>query len=393
MARNDKPVKIKRYKNTMGGKTQSVAAAKRFIPFIAAGVLLIVLGFVLGKPVINFITGRGGSTQVEGSLPGDTHRGEELQPAAKPTKAPKPTKQPEATPQPQEILPTQQPATPPVQVAANSVYYYVNASALTTEAGIDNVISQMKSKGATHLVFDAKNRDGNVHYNSQNEYASQLKSDVQIDVGLLTNKLKSNGLTAVARVYTFMDKMISTVERSTAVMYRGTETRWLDTSAALGGKAWANPASKIMQDYIIALTDELLALGVSDIIYAGFSTPTGYSLDKRDFGASQQQVLANMKNLIVTLQAKISAKGGMGIWQFEYSAITPEGSYAHYIVHPYQLGAENIILTAKGSDTDRAAVDSVKNSLTQEEISSISLWFTDNTNTEITHPLGSYFVY
>ncbi len=381
MARNNKPVKIKRYKNSMGGHSQQVAAVKRFLPFVAAAILIVVAGFMLGKPVMNFISNMGNdNSQIEENSGADTQ----------PTATPRPT--PEEKPEDEPDNSQQPSVTPPVQITENRVYYFVQPQVISTEAGIDDTIRQMQAKGATHLVFDVKNADGYVHYNSQNQYASQLKADAQIDLKLVSDKLKAKGLTPVARLYTFMDKMISTVERSTAVMYLGTDTRWLDTSAALGGKAWANPANKTMQEYILDLTDELLANGVKEIVYAGFSTPTGYSLDKRDFGATTDQVLANMKNLIVTLQAKVSAKGGYSAWQIDYSAVMPDGSYAHYIVHPYQLGAENYILIAKGNDIDvAAAIEAAATSKTNQELNSITLWLTDGVNRDLTASMDSYF--
>ncbi len=380
MARNNKPVKIKRYKNSMGTNTHSKAAAKRLLLFAACAALLVMAGFMLGKPIINMISGIGSGGD-------DTSLNTEIvQPT--PAATPQTTLRPTAEPQPDD---TENIA--PVPVTKNRVYYFVAPAQVSSEAGIDNVVKQMKDKGATHLVLDVKNKDGNLHYVSRNRYGSQLAADVTVDLKLLATKLKANGLTPVARIYTFMDKMISTVERSTAVMYQGTETRWLDTSAALGGKAWANPASTIMQDYIIALTEEVMAFGITEIIFAGYSTPTGYSLDKRDFGASMEQVLANMKKLIGTLQAKVSAKSGYSSWQFEYSAVAENGSYAQYIVHPYQLGAENIILTAKGSDIQlQRAVDGILAAENTEDIGEIALWITDGADSAPTQKLGDYFI-
>ncbi|MBQ3008138.1 MAG: hypothetical protein IJD80_00990, partial [Oscillospiraceae bacterium] len=90
----------------------------------------------------------------------------------------------------------------------------------------------------------------------------------------------------------------------------------------------------------------------------------------------------------------ISAKGGYSAWQFEHSAVVAEGSYAHYIVHPYQLGAENIILTALGTETDvETAVSALSAADDTEEINSITLWLTDNANTEPAKTLGSYFTF
>ena len=381
MARKQKPVKIKRYKNSMGTSAVTAHKVKQLLPIVAAVLAIVLVGFLLGKPVLNMLSGAGKGDSSSSSQIVDTSS--KLEDSSVRTDVSQPSSDAQSdNPQPEVIQP----------VAKTRIYYYADTSALSTEAGIDGVIAQMKSKGATHLVFDIKNQDGNLLYASADQYGSQLVADKTVDIKALVSKLSQNGITPVARMYTFMDKLISNVERSTAVMYQGTDTRWLDSSAALGGKAWANPASQIMRDYIISLTDEVMSLGIKEIVYAGFHTPTGYSLDKRDFGATMDQVLASMRSLYNTLEAKVSAKGGRCSLQVEYSALMPEGNYSHYIVHPYQLGAENIIITAKGGDTDvQQAVSQLAGATDAEEISSVTLWLTDNVNTEAAKSLGDYF--
>ena len=381
MARKQKPVKIKRYKNSMGTSAVTAHKVKQLLPIVAAVLAIVLVGFLLGKPVLNMLSGAGKSDSSSSSQIVDTSS--KMEDSSVRTDVSQPSSDAQSdNPQPEVIQP----------VAKTRIYYYADTSALSTEAGIDGVIAQMKSKGATHLVFDIKNQDGNLLYASADQYGSQLVADKTVDIKALVSKLSQNGITPVARMYTFMDKLISNVERSTAVMYQGTDTRWLDSSAALGGKAWANPASQIMRDYIISLTDEVMSLGIKEIVYAGFHTPTGYSLDKRDFGATMDQVLASMRSLYNTLEAKVSAKGGRCSLQVEYSALMPEGNYSHYIVHPYQLGAENIIITAKGGDTDvQQAVSQLAGATDAEEISSVTLWLTDNVNTEAAKSLGDYF--
>lgn len=381
MARKQKPVKIKRYKNSMGSSAVTAHKVKQLLPIVAAVLAIVLVGFLLGKPVLNMLSGAGKSDSSSSSQIVDTSS--KLEDSSVQTDVSQPSSDVQSdNPQPEIVQP----------VAKTRIYYYADTSALSTEAGIDGVIAQMKSKGATHLVFDVKNQDGNLLYASANQYGSQLVADKTVDIKALVSKLSQNGITPVARMYTFMDKLISNVERSTAVMYQGTDTRWLDSGAALGGKAWANPASQIMRDYIISLTDEVMSLGIKEIVYAGFHTPTGYSLDKRDFGATMDQVLASMRSLYNTLEAKVSAKGGRCSLQVEYSALMPEGNYSHYIVHPYQLGAENIIITAKGGDTDvQQAVSQLAGATDAEEISSVTLWLTDNVNTEAAKSLGDYF--
>ena len=386
MARKNKPVKIKRYKNSMGTGTNAVYKIKRVIPIVLGIAVLVLVGFLMGKPIMNMLAGdtepssqpQKPSSQVETSSKVEVSSKDET------------TSQPVASEDESSINAQDT----PLVVEKSRVYYYADAVALSTESGLDGIVAKAKAAGATHLVFDVKNQDGTVMYVSQNEYASKLLSDKAFDLKAVCEKLSANGITPVARIYTFMDKLISNVERSTAVMYRdGTgETRWYDSSPALGGKAWANPANSTMQAYITALTDEVMSMGVKEIIFAAFHTPTGYSLDKRDFGASMDQVRASMKNLYRTLEGKISAKGGRCSLQVEYTAVMPEGNYSHYIVHPYQIGATNIIITAKGVDVDVAQAVSVLDVANNaEEISTAVLWFTDNVNTESIPQNGDYF--
>lgn len=365
----------------MGTSTSSVYKIKQLIPVIGIVLALVLVGFLLGKPLLAMLSGAGddsSSSQPDTSSQPVVSQPVESQPQPEPSEIPDNS---------------ENNVTVPPVIQKTKVYYYADVNLLTTENGIDSVISQMQAKNATHLVFDLKNKDGNLLYASQNQYGSQLVADKTVDLSLLTAELSAADITPVARIYTFMDKMISTVERSTAVMYQGTDTRWLDSSAALGGKAWANPASQIMQDYLLALTDEIMSQGVKEFIFAGFHTPTGYSLDKRDFGASVDQVLANMKNLLGTLEAKISAKGGWSALQVDYSEIQPEGNYAHYIVHPYQLGADNIVVTAKGADYDIGQLTvQLPAAVQNNDVSSVALWVTDGVNTDTAQTMDSYFV-
>ena len=385
MARKDKPIKIKRYKNSMGTGTNTVYKVKRVVPIVAGVVVLVLAGFLLGKPLLAMLSGGGVDTDSKPQTSSQTVTSTQTNSEVPPTS--------ETTVSSQEDTSSKTEVVPPV--VKTKAYYYVDTATMSTDAGLAAVIDKAKAAGATHLVFDVKNPDGTVMYLSSNEYASKLASDKAVDLKVVAEKVSASGLVPVARMYTFMDKLISNVERSTAVMYQGTDTRWLDSSAALGGKPWANPANHTMQDYINALTDEVLSMGVKEFIFAGYHTPTGYSLDKRDFGVTQDQLLGEMKHLLNVLMTKISAKGGAMSLQIEYSAVMPEGNYAHYIVHPYQFGVDNVIITAKGADINvEQAVAQLSASINGQsrDITKAVLWLTDNLPDESVKQLGDHFV-
>jgi hypothetical protein len=375
MPKKEKPVKIKRYKNQSSKRAVYVQNIKKVLAAILILLLLVCLGFLLAK-AIGHIAGSGKKDKVDSASP--VASGE--------------NSQTEVIPQ-SENIENENNEMPPRPKEQCHVYYYAKPDALSTKLAIDETVKRARSQGADSLVFDAKDNDGYVHYNSKNQYAEKLLSEKQVDIDYLVEKCGENSITPVARISAFMDKMISTVERSTAVMYKGTDTRWLDTSAALGGKPWANPASDIMQKYIVDLTDELISKKVTNIIYSNFKTPTGYSLEYRDFGAPMESVQANMTNLIKILMAKASAAGGAMYLQVEYSAVE-QGDYARYIVHPYQLGCTNYIITAPVDIDIESAVSKLKTSKDKnEDIDSVILWLGGpNNSSDSIKKLGGWFV-
>lgn len=378
MPRRERPVKIKRYKNRNNRNMVLERRLKQYGAILALLLVVVGAGYFLGRPLVRMLANRPKTEKPQSSQAVENSTDN----TAVDSEAMDTEKEETDVTQEGTILPIP---------AKNRVYYKSDAVALTTEQGMDTQIAAAKRAGATCFVIDLKDDKGNVLYPSQNKYASRAKSSVQIDLSVLVRKLSENGLTPVARLYTFMDQVITGLERSTAVMYQGTDTRWLDTSAALGGKPWANPASSIVQQYILDLVDELMAMGIKEFVFAGYHTPTGYSLDKRDFGVPMDTVLANMKSLISTLKGKISAKGGYCSWQIDYSRISPDGSYRQYIVHPYQLGVDNFIITAN-SDIDQTRVVPRLMGSTGEDVKTITLWITGSADTSLTHQLGSYFV-
>ena len=229
MAKGDRPVKIKRYGDIREKNIKRAGKAKRIFGFLALLLVLFAIGFLGTKAISAIVKNRGASSAVSSDTRSDidessSNTGEDS------------SSQPEDSNGENVVTPT----------GKTRIYHYVNSRSLTSDAGIDGAITAAKNAGANCLVFDLKNSDGYLLYRSANQYGSQLVSpDTVIDVKAVVKKCSENGITPVARIYTFEDKMISTIERSTAVMYQGTDTRWLDNSAALGGKPGKHPYAAV----------------------------------------------------------------------------------------------------------------------------------------------------
>ena len=158
----------------MGTGTNTVYKVKRLVPVVAGILAIVLVGFLLGKPLLNMLTGAG--KEDSSSQPTDPSSQVEI------------SSKEDTTQSSSDV--SSQPQTEDVPVVHKTrVYFYVDTAVLSTDAGIDNVVAQMKNAGATHLVFDVKNPDGTVMYLSSNQYASQLKSDKAVDLKALTARL------------------------------------------------------------------------------------------------------------------------------------------------------------------------------------------------------------
>ena len=98
-----------------------------------------------------------------------------------------------------------------------------------------------------------------------------------------------------------------------------------------------------------------------------------------------------MKSLIVTLQSRVSAQGGYSSWQINWQAVTG-GDYRQYIVHPYQLGIHDFVITATTEEiSGESGISPLKTARNNDEINTVTLWVTDGAGGEGSE-LGNYFV-
>jgi hypothetical protein len=204
---------------------------------------------------------------------------------------------------------------------------------------------------------------------------------------------KANGIDVTAQVYAFMDKIAPSADVSTAVMYKGSTYRWFDSDPALGGKPWANPASGVMQQYLYDLVQEIKTqFGIKYFIFSGTQLPTGYSLDKRDFGVSEAALQAQLQGFISSMQSKVAAFGGDAFFEFDLGAING-GDVAKYMVAPQRLGAANIVVSGTAEDYLAADIAQISRKLKEDfEVEKLAFRCTDGNLTDTVPDDDDYFV-
>ena len=368
----NKPVKIKRNTSISGKKYHRKAAAKKILSILFALAALLALGF-FGAPavaeMINNIKERPQPVITE--------------PPAEPT------------PTPGEIIePTINPGDVETDIVVKTnICSYVDVKNLLSDTAIRQQASQLKEKGVTIAVVTLKNADGTINYPSKTAIGSQAVAKQTVDFKLVADIFAENDIALAANVYTFMDKTAPDIDRETAVLYKGTDFKWLDTSKEFGGKPWANPASGVMQQYLYDLVQEIKTeFGIKYFIFSGTHLPTGYSLEMRDFGVSDAALQAQLQGFISSMQSKVAAFGGDAFFEFDLGAING-GDVAKYIVAPQRLGAANIVVSGTAEDYLAADIAQISRKLKEDfEVEKIAFRCTDGNLTDTVPDDDDYFV-
>ncbi|MBQ9845470.1 MAG: hypothetical protein IJO54_05250 [Oscillospiraceae bacterium] len=366
----NKPIKIKRNTSISGKKRQRMAVVKKVASILLTIAGLAALGF-LGAPAVMEMIDNLNNPKPPVSEPAVTP-------------APDPTQQPEATDDPSDV----QTENIPVKTA---VFSSVTANDVRDAATITATAQRLKNMGVTDAVVTFKDAEGRIYFETATEIGRQAKGPVMINVEDVVRIFGQEDISVTAQVYAFMDKITPAVDRETAVKFQGTDMNWLDSSKELGGKPWANPASATMQNYIYDIVKELGDRGVKDFIISGVQLPTGYSLEYRDFGVTNDQLQAQLQGFINTIQSKVAAKGGNAYLAYDLAPLI-SGDVSRYMISPLRYGASHVVLVGTNADFENGAADGIIGKYASDEaVEMLCVWNTEQSLAEGEN-INGYFV-
>ncbi|MNY02624.1 hypothetical protein D3C86_1352030 [compost metagenome] len=137
-----------------------------------------------------------------------------------------------------------------------------------TSAGTERVftlVNQMKPHGLNTVVFDVKDMDGRLAYNSKVPLAlstGSSKGAIIRDVPKLVDKLHQQGIHVVARQALFHDDFLA--QRAPRLALKSKSgAPWREK----GKLVWVDPNNPEVRAYNLGITKELLAMGVDEIQY------------------------------------------------------------------------------------------------------------------------------
>ncbi len=359
MAKKQKAMKIKRYKNTMsaskGKKAKNVF--KNIFAALIAVVVLVGIGFLISGPILNFLDAAG-SIEIQDNE-NQTNETENAN-----NQATNEEVTPEAT-----TIPT-------IKEVTNKVYYNANVNQLTNEDTLASLIDILKAKDITHCIVPVKDSQGFVYYDSDNDYAYGAKNQVLLNSELIINTLAENGIVAVANISVFKDNMITVLNRETSIFYLNTDARWLDNELAAGGKAWSNPASQETQDYIMAIVKETIENGYTEILFSDYQIPHEGYLAGMDFRASDEELINEMSELLSLIKGQAIKNNVDTIFTVDLASFKAN-DYSRYTQNPLELFDGEILFTTRTDSVLLEEDTNFINSIADEYQVKTGLWITD----------------
>lgn len=186
---------------------------------------------------------------------------------------------------------------------------YVPVSRLGDDSYIKDVTKQVKRRNCNSVVIDFKTNEGKLAYSSLQENAIGAKSALYDNdtVRQALTIFSNEHIAVVAKLYCFEDPAVANANPDLAVKYMDTDVNWLDGSDDNGGKAWLNPYSKRVRNYLCAIAKEINAFGINAFILESLQFPGGENISGATYPGEK-----NENNRNATLKSVInSIKGSL----------------------------------------------------------------------------------
>ena len=185
--------------------------------------------------------------------------------------------------------------TAPQEQAAVAVW--LPEATFRRDDALESFLANVKQLGATTLILEGKNVDGEVLFPSSVEQISATGAAEGAYTGFsqAVEKIHTSGLKVMIQLQCFRDPLAARrLGEGSAVYYERPGTLWLDNSLDQGGKPWANPYSETVQSYLTGLIHELASMGVDGILLDSVQFPSGYALNRTYYtGESESGVSRN----------------------------------------------------------------------------------------------------
>lgn len=276
MSKSKKKIKIKHRKYNFYNKKKSKGKqALTIILMIVIVIALCILGYGLGKPIMDYLSGQ--TSQAESTTASTSDAAEPTVEASEPTEEAQDTVE----------------AVPPQPEKPDSAYT-IGISAMQDAATLNAALAEAKAKGYEKVLLTLKTDGGQFMYKTDNKWMSYAVANI---AGTLTAKeigdiVKAQGMTAYAAISTLKDP--ATGDYAVNMRYNTADGYgWLDAAPENGGKSWLSPFAADTLEYVSDITAELTAAGFEKVILCDVMYPMFKDVDYSYYLSNMPQLIDN----------------------------------------------------------------------------------------------------
>ncbi|HEY7855331.1 MAG TPA: putative glycoside hydrolase [Terriglobales bacterium] len=161
------------------------------------------------------------------------------------------------------------------------------------------IAEQWRAEGGNAIVFDIKDSDGPVSFNSNLPLAGHMKRPYVANLAEWVSWLHAHGLYVIARQAVFKDQRLVEEHPELAVHSRSTSGSWIENHK-LGKATWTDPSLPAVQNYNIALAREVADAGVDEIQFDYIRFPVDgnqkdarFAYQEKDPSATRADFISN----------------------------------------------------------------------------------------------------
>lgn len=356
MAPKKTNIKIKHSKFNLYNKKKSKARqALTVILTIAAACVLGVVGYGIGKPVLDYFR-NGGQYTSDGSS--DQSESSDMSGIAE-------TDSSESSAE--SVSESSQPDSSDVSSPVfDGSMYFLPDNAAASSASLNSALAAAKSAGATTVVVTLKDQTGNFFYKSG---ITEIQSSVKgtLTAAQISDIVTKAGFVPAARISTLMDSLNpsdvdASYEHSPTSPYSGC---WLDNRQDRGGKMWISPFKNNAATFLKKITNELTAAGFTQVICANTRFPAFFGNDITVYLSDlpltdNAKRLAALWSVLNAIDAAAGDKAQMWI-EMDSAGLTAEsrlGTDAEICADKTNLAGAKVIISYAASGN---AADAYKN--------------------------------
>lgn len=253
-------------------KTPKQVAVRVILVMILA-LVLVFLGYSVGKPVLEFIGNLGSQSTPDIPDEPDQPSQSDILPADDGNKTDDNDSDTDLddnlTDNPDDFTEPE-----PENIKSGILYVTFNDTESPSQT-LANAVKTALANNCKGICLDLVSDGGQINYASNNALAADsqaIRADA-LDLTEAVNLIKSSGLVPYAHISALSDHIASWYDRSICYQFEDGSSKWLDNSLSAGGKPWISPFSDNAKEYISDLVCEISSAGFKGLTASEFEFP------------------------------------------------------------------------------------------------------------------------